>query len=173
MRIYCMQVRTCPVWNWYGIVEFHLRLQFYSIPFLIETPSLAFSTHSLLKVPNSRIIPTLTFQFQSPAPQVHKLLNSCNSNVLINSSLCFCSPTHNVGNRNELGCCVPELRASKNIYCSQRLHWMGGGGVKGVNDSWEHFNPHFEYSKTKLSGIQSKGIPSWHVRWGGYSEREA
>ena len=66
MRIYCMQVRTCPVWNWYGIVEFHLRLQFYSIPFLIETPSLAFSTHSLLKVPNSRIIPTLTFQFQSP-----------------------------------------------------------------------------------------------------------
>ena len=39
-----MQVRTCPVWNWYGIVEFHLRLQFYSIPFLGETPSLAFST---------------------------------------------------------------------------------------------------------------------------------
>ena len=47
-------------------MEFHLRLQFYSIPFLVETPSLAFSTHSLLKVPNSRIIPTLTFQFQSP-----------------------------------------------------------------------------------------------------------
>jgi len=61
-----LQVQTCPVWNWYGIVEFHLRLQFYSIPFLVETPSLAFSTHSLLKVPNSRIIPTLTFQFQSP-----------------------------------------------------------------------------------------------------------
>ena len=68
MRIYCMQLRTCLVWNWYGIVEFHLRLQFYSIPFLIETPSLAFSTNSLLKVPNSRIIPTLTFQFQSPGP---------------------------------------------------------------------------------------------------------
>ena len=49
-------------------MEFHLRLQFYSIPFLVETPSLAFSTHSLLKVPNSRIIPTLTFQFQSPDP---------------------------------------------------------------------------------------------------------
>ena len=67
MRNYCMQVRTCSVWNWYGIVEFHLRLQFYSIPFLVETPSLTFSTHSLFKVPNSRIIPTLTFQFQSPA----------------------------------------------------------------------------------------------------------
>ena len=62
-------------------------------------------------------------------PQVHKLLNTCNSNVLINSSLCFCSPTHDVGNRNELGCCVLELRASKNIYCSQRLHWMGGWRV--------------------------------------------
>ena len=37
------------------------------IPFLVETPSHAFSTHSLLKVPNSKIIPTLTFQFQSPA----------------------------------------------------------------------------------------------------------
>ena len=47
-------------------MEFHLRLQFHSIPFLVETSSLAFSTHSLLKVPNSRIIPTLTFQFQSP-----------------------------------------------------------------------------------------------------------
>ena len=66
MRIYCMQVQTCPVWNWYGIVEFHLRLQFYSIPVLVETPSVAFSAHSLLKMPNSRIIPTLTFQFQSP-----------------------------------------------------------------------------------------------------------
>ena len=53
------------------IVEFHLRLQFYSIPFLVETPSLAFSTHSLLKVPNSRIVPTLTFQFQSPGPHIH------------------------------------------------------------------------------------------------------
>ena len=51
-------------------MEFHLRLQFYSIPFLVETLSLAFSTHSLLKVPNSRIIPTLTFQFQSPGLKV-------------------------------------------------------------------------------------------------------
>ena len=69
-----MQIRTCPVWNWYGIVEFHLRLQFYSIPFLIETPSLAFRTHSLLKVPNSRIIPTLTFQFQSPGQRSQNIV---------------------------------------------------------------------------------------------------
>ena len=75
MCIYCMQVQTCPVWNWYGIVEFYLRLQFYSIPFLIETPSLAFSTHSLLKVPNSRIIPTLTFQFQSPSTYIYTLVS--------------------------------------------------------------------------------------------------
>ena len=80
MRIYCMQVRICLLWKVYGIVEFHLRLQFYSIPFLVETPSLAFSTHSLLKVPNSRIIPTLTFQFQSPAISVP---NSINHTVFI------------------------------------------------------------------------------------------
>ena len=76
-HIYIYQVQTCPVWNWYGIGEFHLRLQFHSIPFLVETPSLAFSTHSLLKVPNSRIIPTLTFQFQSPVTYACCWLTQC------------------------------------------------------------------------------------------------
>ena len=89
----------------------------------------------------------------------------------INSSFLFCSPTHNVGNRNGLGCCVPELRASKNICCSQRLHWMGGeeGGawLRGA------LQPSFWVLKTKISGIQLKWIQSWHVRWGGCSEHEA
>ena len=47
---------------------------FYSIPG--RNTLIAFSTHSLLKVPNSRIIPTLTFQFESPDTMGIKPLGS-------------------------------------------------------------------------------------------------
>ena len=47
-------------------MKFHLRLQFYSIPFLIQMPSLPFNSHSLIQMQNFRIIPNPTFQFQCP-----------------------------------------------------------------------------------------------------------
>ena len=65
-----------------------------------------------------------------------------------NSSLCFCSPTHNeLGNRNELDCCVPEvITRVKTFAVLKKMHWVV---------------------------IQAKWIPSWSVQWVWCSELEA
>ena len=55
---------------------------------------------------------------------------------------------------------VMKLHASKNICCWQRLHWMGGEGGEWLRGALQ---PSFLVLKTKLSGMQSKWIPSWHV----------
>ena len=94
-------VWTCQAWNWYGIVEFHLRLPFYSIPFLVQMLSLAFSTHSLLKVPNSRIINSNAL-FES----AHLLLGlTC---CFMSSFPCWCCSSNRRPNCSSCLCCCPE-----------------------------------------------------------------